>query len=360
MIPLVLTSVGAKPDMGIQVWMLGAGGAIPRNYSHTVLDDAVIDWLGAGENYEKVVVAATHEAPGRHTFVTEYAGSSSVMQNVLDYPGRFGDLSVLAAEPDPVSFVDYMSQNGYGTFSNTSGGGPISAGLTYSTQVLAVLGKYIPVPPGLVTQGVTPSQFYSEISYYLGQYETQNPQDFTGWTLDYEPAMIVADLQTVVITPTLAAGALFNQYPYLTRLYTTLSPADMNKDPVFSYNDSLPDYSNVHGSTLTYHCGAFSDNQQTTPATLVTEHGFVIQYPRGTGTSGSSDFVPPSVPYSQQIQVLSEEGPPVVYADFTSQIDDGLGTNGCQIAVGGSHPFLGGMVLSFILGGALLVRRRAG
>jgi hypothetical protein len=44
------------------------------------------------------------------------------------------------------------------------------------------------------------------------------------------------DLQDRVVVPTLAAGAMFDAFPYLTRLYTTLSPGDMNKDPVFSYN----------------------------------------------------------------------------------------------------------------------------
>ena len=44
MIPITLTSTGASENMGVQVWMLGDGRAIPRNYHHTVLNDAVIDW----------------------------------------------------------------------------------------------------------------------------------------------------------------------------------------------------------------------------------------------------------------------------------------------------------------------------
>ena len=87
MIPIVLTSVGGQPDMGIQVWMLGAGRAIPRNYYHTVINDAKLDWVGGSQNYNDVIIAATGEAPDKHTFVTEYAGGASVMQNVLDAPG---------------------------------------------------------------------------------------------------------------------------------------------------------------------------------------------------------------------------------------------------------------------------------
>ncbi len=49
MIPIILTSVAAQPNMGVQVWMLGAGRAIPRNYYHTVINDSQIDWLHHAE-----------------------------------------------------------------------------------------------------------------------------------------------------------------------------------------------------------------------------------------------------------------------------------------------------------------------
>ncbi len=43
-----------------------------------------------------------------------------------------------------------------------------------------------------------------------------------------------------------ALRALLSQYPYLTRVYTRISPEDMTIDPVFKFNASLPDVSNVH------------------------------------------------------------------------------------------------------------------
>src|SRR3954466_12103879 len=124
MIPLVLTSGGAKPDMGLQVWMLGKGRAIPRNYYDTVLNDAVLDWNTAGANYNDVIIRATKEAEGRHTFVTEYAGSSSVVRNLLNAPGRFGSNAELAASADAISFVEYLNSHGFATFSQNQGGGP--------------------------------------------------------------------------------------------------------------------------------------------------------------------------------------------------------------------------------------------
>jgi hypothetical protein len=44
--------------------------------------------------------------------------------------------------------------------------------------------------------------------------------------------------------PTLST--LLRQYPYLTRVYTRLSPEEMTVDPVFRFNPDLPAISNVH------------------------------------------------------------------------------------------------------------------
>ena len=348
MIPLVLTSVGAKPDMGIQVWMLGQGRAIPRNYFHTIINDAVIDWFTAGQNYNDVIIRATHEADGRHTFVTEYAGPSKILQNVLNAPGRFGTQAELAAQPDAISFVTYLNNHGYAQAQQSPGGpggpGPAQGfgGLSYTSQLLAILGNYIPVPPQLVKKGVTPQSFYGNISYWLGSYKQQFPGDFTGYTISYQPTMMAQELFDRVVTPTVEAGALFDSYPYLTRLYTTLSPEDMNKDPVFSYNVGLPDFANVHQATLTYHCGFFGrDNQSTTPATLLTADGWAINYPYGTG---SNPQPPGSLPASKEIQVLAEEGPPKNVTDNSGTIGGDLGHSGsgCSASTGSRASETGG------------------
>src|SRR5262249_4207257 len=253
MIPIVLTSVGAKPHMGIQVWMLGAGRAIPRNYFHTVINDSLIDWSNGGQNYNDVIIRAVGEASGKHSFVTEYAGTSAIMQNILNRPGRFGSNAELAAQPDAISFVRYLFANGYGQ-PGPFQPGPVGGGsLTFTSQLLGILGRYIPEPPGLVSKQISPTQFYQSIDYFLSPtYIQQNPGDFTGWAgINYQPLQMAMEIDQRVVQPTLAAGALFDQYPALTRLYTTLSPEDMNKDPVFSYNPGLPNVANEHGATLT-------------------------------------------------------------------------------------------------------------
>jgi hypothetical protein len=349
MIPIVLTSVAAQADMGIQVWMLGAGRAIPRNYFHTVINQAQLDWSNGAQNYNDVIIAATKEAEGRHTFVTEYAGSASVMQGALGAPTRFGSTTVLAAEPDVVSFLGYLAQNGYTTTTTSPGIGPIFVRQSYSSVMLGVLEKYIPLPPKLVVP--SPSDFYLDAAYYLGSYRDQHPEDFAGWTMTYQPAAMAAEIDERVVQPTRAASALFDQFPYLTRLYTTLSPQQMNRDPVFSFNTSLPAVANVHNATLYVHCDLFGITDITkAPATLVLEDGLRIEYPHGFPAAQG-----PILPYSRRIEIVAEEGAPQVVVDNTGLIEDRLGAGGCSVGRGGGAPL--GALLA--LGVALAIRRRS-
>jgi MYXO-CTERM domain-containing protein len=332
MIPIVLTSVAAQPDMGIQVWMLGAGRAIPRNYYHTVINEALLDWSNGAQNYNDVIIAATKEAEGRHTFVTEFAGKSSVMQNALGGPERFGSTATLAAEPDIASFLDYLARNGYPTRTVGPGGPVFFVQQSYSTPMLGILGQYIPVPPKLPV--ASPSDFYLEASYYLGAYRQQYPEQFVGWNPDYQPAKLAAAIEERIVAPTRAASALFDTYPYLTRLYTTLSPEQMDKDPVFSYNPGLPDYPNVHTATLEVHCALFGITDPTkAPATLALPSGLRVEYANGFPAAV------PRLPYSLRIEVLSEEGGPQVVVDNQATIADRVSGSGCSVGAGSGGPW---------------------
>ena len=347
MIPIVLTSVAANPNMGIQVWVLGSARAIPRNYYHTVLNDAAIDWSTSGQNYNDVIIRAVNETPKHHTFVTEFAGPSSTMQGVLDPANRFGTQSALQANTDPVQFVEYLLNNGFGISNGATGPGPVQRfGFSFSSAFLSVLGQYIPVPQDLANQGVTPTQFYSQISYYA----TTEQAYFAG--LKFDPVMAAADVWSRVVTPTLDAAKLFYNYNYLTRLYTTLSPEDMNEDPVFSFNPDLPAVDNVHQATLTYHCawmGGIDDG------TLLTADGFTLDYP-----NGNPPATLPNMPATLRTEILRESGPPQVVADNQSAIDGDLGIGGCSVAPGAASRGAGGFALAILVGLGLVTRRRRG
>jgi hypothetical protein len=341
MIPIVLTSVAAQPNMGVQVWMLGAGRAIPRNYYHTVINDLAIDWANSGRNYNDVIIEAVGQAPFKHSFVTEYAGPSTIMQKVLNAPGRFGTTAELAASPDAGSFMNYLQTHGF----------------AFTSQLTTILGRYIPYPPGLAAQNITPTLFYQNYAYYTGAYRQSNPAAFADWpAINYQPAAMAQEIEERVVKPTLDAGALFDKYPALTRLYTTLSPEDMTKDPVFSFNPTLPNISNEHNATITYYCGSGSNDRTRTPARLVTEQGWTVDFPTGTGQITGLVPPPPTGLTVRRLEILSEEGPPQV-------VKDNPPSNGCGCAFGGGAGVLGAAPaggIALLAGAALLglTRRR--
>ncbi len=290
MIPITLTSVGAVPNMGVLVWTLGSARAIPRNYHHTVIDDMPV-WLGGV--YQSVVTSAIKDAPGHHSFITEYAGSTSVMAQQLYYPGRFGSISQLSAITDPSQYLQYLSANGY----------------TFDSTLYALLERFLPMPAQAVIDGVTESDYYAQYGYYSVYYAAS----FDGGAppADFESVGLTSAIDMRIVQPTRATQTLFDSNPYLTRLYTTLSPEDMNLDPVFSQNPDLPDVPLLHSATLTFPCSG--------SAWLATDGGFEVQYPGGLAPSISG------LPSTLRLETLRESGDPIVNIDNSDAIKAQLG-----------------------------------
>jgi hypothetical protein len=342
MIPIVLTSVAAQPDMGIQVWMLGAARAIPRNYYHTVLNDTKIDWFSGGQNYNDLVIAATREAPDRHSFVTEYAGPSAIMRNVLNAPRRFGSIAELAMRSTAHEFLQYLFDRQY----------------PFTSQLITILSRYIPIPAEATSAGLQPADYYQTYAS-CGRNAQCWGFPLPEVTEDHRPAEMAKEIEERIVKPTLAAGQLFDKHPKLTRLYTTLSPEDMDRDPVFSFNPALPDLSNVHEATLTYHCGLWGwRDQGATPATLKTAAGWSIDYPDGTGEGGEAGpIVVNDGPGTERLEVLSEEGAPLIQFDNGARIKSLVGSSGCSFAPGGRRGSLATTLFALMVLIALRARR---
>ncbi|MFZ5446704.1 MAG: DUF2330 domain-containing protein [Myxococcota bacterium] len=294
MIPIVLTRVGATPNMGIQVWLLGNGRGIPRNYHHVVINDALLDWLNNGQNYSQLVTRAVSAAPDKHAFVTDYAGPSEVMKDQLVPPGRFGTEAELAKATTPAQFVDTLLRKGFIDRS-------VAAGSSLPPAVVRLLLTDIPMPAPLAAKGVSPNQFLLNLGFYLGDYRTQNPDDFTGWTLAFDAPSLAQQVFAEFVTPLREANALFAEFPKLTRLYTTLSPEDMTADPVFSFNPSLPDVARAHTSSFVMSCNG---------NTFTTEQGWMVE------DLPALDAAPAAL----RVEVLTEEGAPTVVVDNTRAI----------------------------------------
>jgi hypothetical protein len=368
-IPIVLTSVAADPDMPVLVWVLGDHRAIPRNFFHTQINDALIDWFRNGANYIEVVTAAVDEADGHHSFVTEYAGTSNIMVDVLDPPGRFGDVAELGALTEPADFLAYLWNYGY----TQSAGGPFGAPVI-SGQLLTILDRALPMPQALADRALesygyelTQAEFY--FNFWL--YQEQFPDILADAYPAFSPAMVAGELDMRIVAPTRAAGQLFRDNPYLTRLFTTLSPDEMTRDPVFSFNPDLPEVPNVHYAQLTYlECSTYGGWLTSGPALLETEQGWRLYLPNGPA---NSDWASAPLPASHRIEMLREEGEAQVVTDNTSAIGTGVDdfrpvpppppreearSGGCTVGVGGAGAAGSGGVL-LLLAGGLLIRRRA-
>jgi MYXO-CTERM domain-containing protein len=317
-IPIVLTSVAADPDMPVLVWVLGDARAIPRNFFHTQINDARIDWLDNGSNYIEVINEAVDEADGHHSFITEYAGPSSVMIDRLDYEGRFGDRAELRTLTDPQQYLEFLWWHGYAQSSGPFGAQQISS------QLVAILERELPIPQALIDaeaamgQEITLASFYTDYAYYAFTY----PEILEGAYPEFDPVALTDEIELRIVTPTLAAGQLFRDHPYLSRLFTTLSPDEMTKDPVFSFNPDLPEVSNVHLAELHYlECGPDGYEQFSGPALLVTEQGWRLFLPDGRDTL---DWPDAPLPASFRIEMLREEGAAQVVTDNGDAIADGV------------------------------------
>lgn len=343
MIPLVLTSVAANPNMGIQVWVLGEHRAIPRNYRHTVLNEEHIDWFDAGSNYNDVVIAATNEADDGQSFVTEYAGTVEPMKDLLDYDGRFGTYEELSQIDEAIPYLQYLRVRGF----------------AFGGSLVSLLRANFPFPTQLEARGLDEDSFYSFADIYLDQFRNDFPEEYeqAGYD-DFDSVELTNKIWERVVTPTLEAGALFDKYPKMTRLYTTLSPDEMTKDPVFSFNPSLPDVDNVHEATFTYLCDAAQDGSDNTPGILELPDGrrFYLENEAAWDTKNRS-----TVPYSRRIEFLREEGPPEVEVDNTTNLSTSTaGDRGC--ACSSERETTNGLTsLLAVLGiGLVAMRRRFG
>ncbi len=365
MIPIVLTGVAADPNMPVMVWVLGKARAIPRNFLHTEINDAEIDWINAGANYIDVINKAVDEAAQHHSFITEFAGSSDVMKDVLDYPDRFGDLNELRATTDAVSYVEYMNSHGFIT---AGGAAPPFFAPAYTSQVLAILQKYLPVPAKLLKtltdQGGNANVYYTSIRYWVETDRLQSPGLYEDLDLDFDPVAMTDELQERVVDPTLAAGELFRKNPYMSRLFTTLSQDEMTRDPVFSFNPELEDVKNVHQGRLIYYCGKIeNDTPSTTPAVVITEDGWKLAFPDGTG---ENPWAGAEWPKSRLIQIEREEGASETVVDNTARIADVIDNKGLSVsygngcAVGAGSSAASGIGLGVLVAGLLARRRRRG
>ncbi len=287
-IPIRLTRVAAKEDMDIRALFLGESRVVPTNYREVLLNRTQLDWVGLGANYKELVTMAVDApaADGR-AFVTEYAGTSEM----IDRSGL--DTSTFdSSELEGASVVDVIDiLEGQDLLNCTA------AGCEWFHELASsVVREFLPVP-----EGVEEGEFYSCLACYAGLI------DLEAWDLD---AFIVA-YEERIVAPLDHANELLQTWPYITRLYTTISPHEMIADPMFEEHPELEDVASRHGAQRNLECCGTS---------MRLPGGRVVWLEGSAWPSWERDM-----PWAEQvIEYASGGGAPIVLVDNTAIIDTAI------------------------------------
>jgi hypothetical protein len=228
MVPIRLTAVAAQPDMGVLVWLLGDARAIPLNYLHVKPNYTRLNWFSgpfaAYASYQQLVTDAMNEAGG-HGFATDYAGP---------------DFDFAAALPSLDAYADELRR-----INGSTNSAPVvaefAAGFVYpQEQVQEILRRALPLP-----EGTDESTYFDAAAL---------SQLFPSAEIDEARVAIVTAINVEIIDPLVATLGVFEDDPYLTRLYTTLSPEEMTVDPCFAFNPDLDDQPLVREATMNVTC----------------------------------------------------------------------------------------------------------
>lgn len=302
MIPIVLTSVGAIPDMGVLVWVLGQSRAVPRNYQHVVINDAHIDWVDGASNYAEVVKRAIDESDDHHAWVTEYAGTTAPMRGLLNPQGRFGQKSAYANAATHFHFLELLRGNGF-----------------VWSSLRPIFVRFFPMPDAAIRDGISEELYYDNLEENLRQYDPAVMVDL---------AALADEIFELIVEPTRRAGEMFDRHTYMSRLYTILSPEEMTADPVFSFNPELPEVSNLHSATLENTC------EEDFPLMMRLNDGRSYLLKDRSDWSRRVDRDINASPSSMRIEVLREEGQPTVVVDnlsaLTSAAEEEMDSGGCS------------------------------
>lgn len=326
-VPIKLTAIATQPDLGVTVNLLDDARHVPENYLHVHVNEARINWLAGGSNYNDLITEAMNEAGGQG-FATEFAGASSKMKDQFYVEGQY-NTAALSSITDPVQFMNTLQGQGF----------------TADSQLMNLFRKHLPMPQSLVDQGVDERSFYNCLECYSDA--------LVGYTFD--PVAFANDLEETIVAPLRHAQDLFDRIPYLTRLYTTLSAEEMTVDPIFVENAEMGDVNNEHTAKQIVDCRNGGD-YYSAPIIIELSDG------RRFYTSWNDDrTVLDTMPAAARIERTAGTSGPSLIQDNGDIIgvvlngtkDDIRGCYGCGNSGGGDTALF---ALGFF--GLLLVRRR--
>ncbi len=332
-VPLRLTSIAAVDDMSVIVTVAGPGRAIVKNHLDVTVNPLRLALAnsysygsyGVPSNYQQVVAAAIDEASG-HAFVTEYAqpGASAVLQS----PYQYFTWQALAEAKTLYALAQLLAQ----------GVLPVNVEVADALEPKLQLAAQFP--------GVTPLQSLANLRACaqfwgggMGGFGSCNLQNLS-WTQDQLQAIAIDgvaladDVTSTLVAPIADVQKQLTASTTVTRLVMRVSPTEMDRDPVFAFNASLPNvdpqfqvtlndvcvdgwYSGTRGERLTIaSLGSWviDPNQGVDPRFKTLPAAWKVQVLDETG--GAKDIDPPQAPVVAAAILGAKPGTPSLPADL--------------------------------------------
>ncbi|MCC7542104.1 MAG: DUF2330 domain-containing protein, partial [Deltaproteobacteria bacterium] len=220
-IPIRLTAIATVPDLPITAYVLGPSFATPLNYSFIEPPEEPSLWIGSA-SYASLVGRAVDDAGGR-AFVTDFAGDTPTLSLELPSIEHLRDVAT------PREVVQ----------------GLMAAGYMGDAQLLAVLTRAVPPPPGR-----NPQDYYNCLVSFFPCEPGDESYVADGWTASGAIDVIVES----IVAPRERATALLARHPRTTRLFTTMSADEMTVDPVFRLDEGMAAVSHIRRATLVTEC----------------------------------------------------------------------------------------------------------
>ncbi len=312
-VPLRLTSIAAADDMSIVTTIAGPGRAIPKNLMHVEINQMKLNWFQGGNNYASVMAEAIDEAAG-HAFVTEFSGDAKA--------GRIAGVQQMTAEP-------------FRTITNAQ---ELSLAIQQSKIPMTTdAANTLELGAGLAKlAGQTPQQYYNLVRSCGFQHKYGNCKKI--WadlaTLPVDGPTVAKLMDKDYIKPIQKLDTAVGGSAKISRLVMSISPDEMDRDPIFAFNADLPDVANKITAVFRRVCKTGWYPYDAVRLTVPGAGSWIFdgQLPSQFGNNDNvgnnaidKRFV--QAPMASRIQVLDESGPAHEVAASEVELVDGIITN---------------------------------
>ena len=238
-LPMRLTAATAAKDTSWVVTVAGEGRAVAKNMLNVRINPLRIDVLRQAANYDAALGGAMDEAAGR-AFVTEFVGQPGIVQSIVSDAAldllevgqakNLYGLALAVGRLDPLWWHAEVAT----LFETHLGLSKLLAGLKPASPAaaLAALANCGRAWDAGKVSGCVASA--GEISQAQAK------------AIGLAPKAVVAALEAEIVTPLRQARDLIDASAHVTRLAARISGNEMDRDPVFGFNNQLPTVDHVH------------------------------------------------------------------------------------------------------------------